>query len=92
LSDGFEVEPHVLWLLDQLPGSLTRALGSESWEAQISLVLSIQSRAPAVFLSKNTLQRLADLGVNFDVDVYVGDDLSSVPSDPSELRDRTPEH
>jgi hypothetical protein len=67
----------VLWLLDQLPKSLTLALGSGEWEAQISAIVTIQDRVPAVFLSSDTLQRLANLGVSFDVDVYVGGDPNS---------------
>lgn len=72
LIDPLDIEVQIKWLLDQLPVDLRRmSQVTDRWDAELSCALYIKDQAPALALSSETVQRLADLAAEFDADLYV---------------------
>ena len=64
-------EVHIQWLISQLPETLEK-LRSETlkWDAQVSLVLEMVDDTPPLNLTKETISRMAQLGLGLDIDIF----------------------
>ncbi|HKP75840.1 MAG TPA: DUF4279 domain-containing protein [Longimicrobiaceae bacterium] len=58
-------------LLDLLPSELPEAAITGNWVTQLTYVIEVQDRTPAMFFEDTTLSRLARLRASIDIDLYV---------------------
>lgn len=67
-----ELEDHVKDVLDQLQAGWASLKGvSARFDSEISCVLYIKSVNPPVHFDKDTVARIAELGAEIDIDIYV---------------------
>lgn len=71
LDAPHDLETHASWLLDQFPTHLDLSGVSRAWRAQIVFVVEVQDETPAMAFSAETLARIAKIGADLDIDVYV---------------------
>jgi hypothetical protein len=71
LDDSHDLEVHARWLLDRLPAELDLKQVTPEWWAQLTYVVEVADETPGMSFSAEVTGRLAALGVNLDIDLYV---------------------
>lgn len=69
LGEMMHLEPHVRWLLDQLPTEIPKLPGTTPPSIDLSCAVIIVEQAPSITLPLDVLQKLARLGADLDIDV-----------------------
>ena len=66
-----DLEMHAVALLDRLPTSLNLTRLTSAWVAQLTFVVEVKEEVPSMAFSAETLRRIAGLGADLDIDMYV---------------------
>lgn len=67
-----DLERHVGWLLERLPGDLEKLRNvTDDWESELACAVYARDETPALNIPNNQIQRLAKLGTGIDIDLYV---------------------
>jgi len=75
VNDSIELQPHVTWLLQQLPKDLSvLSRVTERWEVQLAVATHVfGSTGPSLALDGESISRLASMGASLDIDTYCRD-------------------